>query len=198
VGPGENSTVPSRDGNRSGMRIFVLGLALAACGKSSAPLDCAWLAGDNCWKATLAEASSCLPGSGPTGTFSPDRQSCSYTGSPQVTFTSAVPNPVPQDQLWNFTLAAAGQTCVKLEQPDGSTFRLTTSAGTVTATTSGADEVVTCPDGKSYAGDGLTLLQCASLNDLPGAAYSYGTATASLSLLGGQSSNGAVHVFTCQ
>lgn len=181
------------------MRILLVALAMAACGGSAAgSLDCAWIAGDNCWKTTLSAASSCLPGSGATAAFSTDRQSCSYTGGPQVAFTGAVPNPVSADQLWNFTLATNGQTCLKLEQPDGSTFRLTTSAGTVTATASGSDEVVTCPDGKRYAGNGLALLDCGSLTNLPGRSSSYGTATADLSLLGGNTSNGAVHVFTCQ
>ena len=115
-----------------------------------------------------------------------------------MTFTSAIPNPVPADQLWNFTLVSGSQTCIKLAQPDGSTFRLTTSAGTAIATTSGSDEVVTCPDGSKFAGNLAALINCGSATNLPGRSASYGSATASLSLLGGDSPNGAVHIFTCQ
>jgi hypothetical protein len=183
------------------MRPLLAAMLLTACGGSSAgTLDCRWLASSNCWKTTLAAASSCLPYSVATGSFSTDRVTCLYSSGEQVTFTSAIPNPVPADQLWNFTLVSGSQTCIKLAQPDGSTFRLTTSAGTAIATTSGSDEVVTCPDGSKFAGN-LAALQaqgCATLNSVPGRAASYGSATASLSLLGADTPNGSVHVFTCQ
>ena len=165
-------------------------MLLSACGGSSAgPLDCNWLASSNCWKTTLAGASTCLPYSIATGSFSTDRLTCLYSSGEQVTFTSAIPNPVPADQLWNFTLVSGSQTCIKLAQPDGSTFRLTTS---------GSDEVLTCPDGSKFAGNLAALINCGSATNLPGRSASYASATASLSLLGGDSPNGAVHIFTCQ
>jgi len=147
---------------------------------------------------TLAAASSCLPYSIATGSFSADRQTCTYGSGEQVTLTSAIPNPVPADQLWNFTLSSGSQACIKLEQPDGSTFHLTTSAGTATATIAGSDQIVTCPDGSTFAGNAVALQSCAGATNVPGRSATYGNATASLSLLGGDSPNGAVHIFTCQ
>ena len=57
-------------------RASVLAVGLAACspkgGDPPAALDCAWLASDNCWKKTVAAATSCLPDSAAVGTLSAD------------------------------------------------------------------------------------------------------------------------------
>ncbi len=55
---------------------------IAGCGSSSkgsgGTLDCAWLAGDNCWKTTASAALSCLPPADATGTLSADNATCTY------------------------------------------------------------------------------------------------------------------------
>ena len=40
------------------------------------PLDCAWLASNNCWKTTVAAAASCVPPASETGVLSADGTAC--------------------------------------------------------------------------------------------------------------------------
>ena len=78
-----------------------LGLGCSSGGDGSntpsASLDCAWLAGNNCWKSTLAQAESCLPPKSESGTLSADMKSCTYASGAVVTFDSALVLPVPDD-----------------------------------------------------------------------------------------------------
>ena len=88
------------------------------CGSSGGPsgtLDCAWGAGDNCWKTTASAAQSCLPSPSETGTFSADRSTCTYATGPVVTFTPPLTLPVPTSgATWNFTVANGATPCLSL------------------------------------------------------------------------------------
>ncbi len=177
------------------MRIVAaLALVVTGCSKSTAPLDCAWLSGMNCWKTTVQAASACAPPKSASGTFDLRRKLCAYGEHALVSFSEPVPVSPPQTQRWNFVMLAGGAGCVKLEQPDDHTFRVTTTAGTVTVSSTGTDEVITCPDGTRYAANALALLAACGDSNLPGT-FASGAGTVSFSLLGGPS--GDVHLFKC-
>ncbi|HET7784767.1 MAG TPA: hypothetical protein VFL36_02250 [Myxococcales bacterium] len=174
-----------------------LALGLTACGAGAGSLDCAWLSEQNCWKTTLAAASSCLPDAGDTGTFAADRASCTYTAGAQIVFTDPVPAPPPSSQRWNFTMLSGAGGCIKLEQPADGNSRVTTQAGTVVLGPPGGDEVVTCPDGTRYQGSANSLSACPGGTDLvPSAAISAIGSTVSLSFRG--VAGEPLHVFTCR
>ena len=76
-------------------------------GSPAASLDCAWLAGNNCWKSTISDAQSCLPPKDETGILSADMKSCTYASGAVVTFDQALVLPVPDEPMWNFTVTSA-------------------------------------------------------------------------------------------
>jgi hypothetical protein len=179
------------------MRMAAAATLLTACGAGTASLDCAWLAAQNCWKATLAAAASCVPGAAETGAFLADRKSCAYASGAQIVFTDAIPAPPPSNQRWNFTMLAQGAGCIKLEQPDDGNSRVTTQAGTVALGSSGGDEVVVCPDGSKYQGDPRSLSACPGGPDsVPAMVASPSGSGVSLSLRGVE--GGPLHVFDCR
>lgn len=184
--------------------------ALAACGSSGSSnggggaggLDCAWLAGDNCWKTTVAAAGSCLPPSSAVGTLSADGKTCSFTTGQTVTFDSPLTLPLgTQGVTFNFSVTANGSPCLTFKNPDATSFHLTTSAGTVSAGASGlSTETVTCPDGMHVSNsDALSLFSCdaGSFGGLPGDTYSSSDTSVGFGILG-TSGPGSVQVFQCQ
>jgi hypothetical protein len=177
------------------MRMAVLGLAIVACSKPVKPLDCAWLSGMNCWKTMLQAAAACAPPKAESGSFDGRRKLCAYGGHALVSFTESVPVSPTQRQRWNFIVLSGGAACLKLEQPDERTSRLTTSAGSVTVSSAGNDEIVTCPDGTHYGANALSLLASCGEANLPGT-FASGSGAVSFSLLGGAS--GEVQVFNCR
>ena len=122
-------------------------------------LDCAWLRGQNCWKATLA-AATCLPTG--TGTFTPDALSCAYPGGAEVTFFRS-----PREsgaENWDFSVTVNGQSCVRLRQVPYRT-EITTSAGTVVRATATTGNVfVVCPDGSAYVQPKELAWRCGTLD----------------------------------
>lgn len=197
------------------MRIVSIAMLVLAVGSgcggssggSSSTLDCAWLAGDNCWKMTANEAVACLPPTTETGTLSADNKTCTYASGSQVTFTPALVFPIPLDNpAWNFTITKGGADCLHFENPsDG--FKLVVGGHTVTEGRSGALGIsVSCPDGTTATNaNAINLLDCgadggASLGGLPGnVSSSFSTsssASVSVGLLG--TSNDSLPLFDCQ
>jgi len=180
--------------------------AIASCSSSgssegsSASLDCNWLGKeDNCYKTTVAAATACLPAMGESGTLSQDNRTCTYASGIVVTFDQALVLPIPNQAIWNFTVARQGQNCLRYEEPSDSSFRVTTSAGTFGESVTGLGLTVTCPDGTSFSNsNGLDLLSCDGgfLGGLPGNASSGSDTTAVFSLIG--TSGGATPVFDCR
>jgi hypothetical protein len=164
-------------------------------------LDCAWNAGDNCWKSTVAPALSCLPPSTQKGTLSADAKTCTYTGGVTIAFPSPL-DISPNLMTPSFTLTDGGALCLRLDQM-ATGFTLTTSAGTVSVTIDQSKDAitVTCPDGAAYTGTASLLSACE--NDLPTSDTSEAFSStdagnvdqASLSLKG--TSEGKVLVFVC-
>lgn len=193
------------------MRIVSIVLAMVAVGfgcssgggGSSATLDCAWLAGDNCWKTTADEALTCLPPATETGVLSADNKTCTYASGAQVTFTPALVLPVPlSDAPWNVTITKGGVDCLHFENPNGG-FKLVVSGHTVTEGRSGATGLaVTCPDGTKYTNaNALDLLNCGadgglSIAGFPGNTWSSTSTSVSLGLIG--TTNDSLPLFDCQ
>src|SRR5262249_44493283 len=103
--------------------VWLLAAVGINCGSSGGPsgpsgtLDCAWLAGDNCWKTTASAATSCLPPPSETGTFSADKSTCTYASGPVVTFTPPLVLPIPNSgATWNFTVANGTAPCLTYKQ----------------------------------------------------------------------------------
>jgi hypothetical protein len=183
---------------------FCLGCGSSA-GGGGAALDCAWLQGENCWKATATAAVSCLPPRGESGVLSADNSTCTYASGAVVAFTPPLVLPIPTGPIWNFTVSMGGQPCLHYEDAQASGIKLTVAGQTVTEGVSGGVGLrVTCPDGTSYANaNAFELLSCqgdggATFGGLPGDAYSSTSTSVSLSLLSTSTmSSSALPVFDC-
>jgi hypothetical protein len=166
----------------------------------SASLDCAWLAGNNCWKSTLSQAESCLPPPSESGTLSADRKSCTYaTGDAVVTFDSALTLPLPDDPVWSFTVMSGGQPCLRFEDTASGGFTLTVNGQTFTEAPAGFGLQVTCPDQTTFSNsNGFDLLSCDGgfFGGLPGKAWSDTSTSVSFNLLGG--ADGSANIFRCR
>ncbi len=183
----------------------LLPILAMACGSSSTaasgpPIDCAWLASDNCWKTTAAGADSCLPASGAMGKLSADLTTCTYTTGQVITFDSPLTLPLPNQPNFNFTITSGGATCFRFQQSSQQGFSLTTHVGTASVAASGAGETIHCPDGSSYSASvsqALSDLSCDAgpLGGLPGTANSSSTGSVSFSLLG--TTGGDTPVLSC-
>ncbi len=185
---------------RISLAIGVLVVGCGGSGSSSKSLDCAYLAGDNCWKTTATAATSCLPAAGTTGTLAADNSSCTYASGVTVTFTPALTLPLPNGfNDWNFTVTSGGQECMHYDE-SAAGFQLTVGTSTVMEAVSGMASIeLTCPDGTSYASsNGLSLLSCpgSSLGDLPGNTSSSSSTSVTFGLINTGASS-SVTVFDC-
>jgi hypothetical protein len=174
----------------------VLGLLWlgASCGggaDASAPLDCEWLASDNCWKTTVAAAAGCLPSPSESGVLSADNKTCTYASGAKVTFTPALILPVTSSQMsWNFTISRDGVDCLHYEATP-TTQKVAVGDDTVTYEAMRALGIsVTCPDGDSYSSaNAVPLVQCgadmgALFGGLPGWSQTSSGFSVSFALLG--------------
>jgi hypothetical protein len=128
-------------------------------------LDCAWVAGANCWKSTVAPALSCLPPSSQQGTLSADEKTCTYPGGVTLAFTPPLDiGPGLVDP--SFILTDGGAVCLRFDQM-ALGFTLTTSAGTVGVMVNQSEDsiTVTCPDGAAYTGTQSLIMACE--DDIP-------------------------------
>jgi len=158
--------------HRSGILLVLAGVA---CGSSSgganAPsdtggaLDCAWAAGDNCWKTALAPVVGCVPPSGTQGTLSADGKTCDYASGATIAFDT--PFVLNAATIPSFTLTSAGARCLRYDETANG-FTVTTSAGAVSITLDQSTEsaVLTCPSGGVYSGSVTALESCQ--NGVPG------------------------------
>jgi hypothetical protein len=185
------------------MRLWlVAGVIVVSCVgcSSSKNLDCAYLAGNNCWKTTVAEAATCLPAASTTGTLSADNSSCAYASGQKITFTPALVLPLTSGfEDWNFTVTTGGQPCLHYEESSGG-FQLTVGAHDVSEMSSGAAGIdLTCPDGTTYSNsNALALLSCpgGTFGDLPGNTTSSGSTSVTFGLINAGTPN-PVTVFDC-
>jgi hypothetical protein len=185
----------------------VLFASIAACSSSSnsggsgagaGGLDCAWLAGDNCYKQAVAASASCLPAMGDKGVLSQDATTCTYPSGQVVTFDEPLVLPAPLETKWKFTITSQGQMCLRwVEGSQQGQFTLTTGAGTFTENTTGFGLELTCPDGHSVSNsNALELFGCeGGLPAFPGTEWTSSDTSVSLGLLG--TTGGLTPVFNC-
>jgi hypothetical protein len=148
-------------------------------GGSSASLDCAYLASDNCWKTTTSMATSCLPPASEIGVLSSNNATCTYPSGDVVTFATPLVFPIPDTPNWKFTITTGtGQGCLQYEDTSAG-LSLTVQGQAVTERPSGPQGLtLSCPDGTSYSNsNAFDLLDCgddggAFLGGLPGDTWS--------------------------
>lgn len=181
-----------------------VGCGSSGGGGGGASLDCAWLAGDNCWKTTASKATTCLPPSAESGVLSADNHTCTYASGAVVTFSPPLVLPIPNSPTWNFTITDGGQTCLHY-QKTATGFSLTVGSDTVTEESTGLLGIkLTCPGGMSYSNpSALDLFSCdadggASFGGLPGDAWSSSGTNVAFGLIGGSStSSNELQLFDC-
>ena len=184
--------------------VVVVGLGVGfGCGGSDGglPLDCAWLASDNCWKMTADDAAACLPPTTETGVLSADGKTCTYASGAQVTFTPALVLPASSGADWNFTITNGGADCLHFENSMAG-IKLVVGGHTVSEGPFGTAGLrIACPDGTSYANaNAFALLGCnadagASFG-LPGNSWSSTDTFVSVGLIG--TSANSFPLFACQ
>ncbi|HTQ03831.1 MAG TPA: hypothetical protein VMI54_08230 [Polyangiaceae bacterium] len=140
---------------------------------AGAPLDCAWLMSNNCWKTTVAAAASCLPDPSTSGVLSADGSTCTYASGTNVTFETPLKLPVADlenQPPWHFTVTTGGQECVTYDENPNSTQTLDVQGMTYSDKTVGIALQITCPDGSQFAAqNALNLLECSDFfTDSPG------------------------------
>jgi len=185
---------------------LIAGAALSCGGGSAETLNCAWLASDNCWKMTAADAVDCLPAENETGTLSADNKTCTYASGVTVTFASPLVLPPPQGQQspkFNFTVKNGGADCLHYED-SGTGFTLVVKGKTVRESGSGYGLTISCPDGTSVStANAFAVLSCdadgggAIFGGLPGNTWSSGGNNLSFGLLGTGASGLSQSVFNC-
>ena len=116
-------------------------------------LDCAWLAGWNCWDRAVAEAKACAPQtwSGPYGGIYADYgHACYYPDGSAVFFEEPVTVPLSPWHQWSFSMEDPwGDTCAWCVETDTS-LTLGTASGVVDLVVDAAGMSVTCQDGTQY------------------------------------------------
>jgi hypothetical protein len=169
---------------------------------AGAPLDCAWLAGDNCWKTTVAAAAACVPDASTRGTLSADGKTCAYASGTTVDFATPVTLPldVANQPAWDFTVTTGGQQCLTYDSTPNSDLALSVGGMTVSEKGAGLALQVTCPDGSQYvAPNAFDLFNCTTTSiftDGPGDEDSGSDTSVNLALLNGTSM--PLSVFDCE
>ena len=163
-------------------------------GGDVATLDCAWLAGDNCWRTTANAAASCLPPASESGVLSPDGRTCTYASGAVIVFNTPLVLPTPDNPTWDFTIKNGGQDCLHFED-DNHSFKLTVSGQTVTESVSSAAGIsISCPDGRTYSNsNAIELISCnpdaTVFGNLPGDQWSGSGTRVRFGLAGAPSSS---------
>jgi hypothetical protein len=175
-----------------GVSVALLVLGAGCSGSSPGPagktgsLDCAWLDGDNCLKANLLDAMSCVAPASESGVLGADNASCSYASGVTITFDAPLQLPLPTDAPppWHFTITRAGTACLRFESTDSANFKLVVNGNAVTQTLArplGTVVTVSCPDGVTYSSANALSLPACTVG-LPAEGWGSGDANVSLEL----------------
>lgn len=164
------------------------------------PLDCAWLANDNCWHPLVATSAACVPPAGETGVLSADGRSCTYASGASIGFTRPLVLPsTTDDDLsddWDFSVRANdGSECLRFKSSEEGGQTLSVRGQTYVETYSGFSMQVTCPNGEKFAGSALSLFECDNLFS-DGSVHAYAWTASSVSFTFGVGDR-TVPVFSC-
>lgn len=133
--------------------VLLLGGVLSACGSAGCAgdagpvaIDCAWLQGQNCWKATVSAVAACAPTG--MGAFSANPAGCKYPSGETVTFSAPATLSGPP---YNFSIGS----CVTVEESDAqeTIVHVSSRAGHAKLEHKAASLEVTCPDGSLNIAD---------------------------------------------
>jgi hypothetical protein len=165
-----------------------------------APIDCAWLANDNCWQPTVAGSAACVPPAGERGVLSADGRSCTYASGSSINFTRPLVLPSTTDgdlsDEWDFSVRASdGSECLQFRSSEAGGKTLNVRGQTYVETYRGFNMQVICPDGEKYAGSALSLLECDNFFD-DGSVHAYSWTDTSVSFSFGFGTE-SVQVFSC-
>ena len=143
--------------------VLAAGCSGPAAPPPTGPLDCAWLASDNCLKATLMAGVSCTEPTSEVGVLSADSTTCTYPSGVVVTFDAPLLLPLGRNPPgWHFSVARAGAECLRFDGTDNTHFTLVVNGNTLME--SGIPDIsltVTCPDGTTYSNSiDAGLLSC--------------------------------------
>jgi hypothetical protein len=162
------------------------------------PVGCEWFAGPNCWKAAVAEATTCVDGNS-EGTFNADRSVCTYQDGTVIAFATPLPDDGYPEGAWNFSITSNGATCAEFEHlgptgDDGLVLR--TASGEFCGEVVGLDLVITCPGGQRVSIGAQELDDCPEgrVGISGGSSSGAGVLSVSFTLLGGE---GNGDLWTC-
>jgi hypothetical protein len=151
------------------LALLLLVLAEAGCVATkdvpdAGTLNCEFLTGDNCWRASVAAVLGCLPPSTERGTFGVDGESCVYPSGTTITFAEPVRltgGAAPSGLSPKFTIENADTQCLQADVASGMAV-LTSPLGTVRIGQGpmAGTRTLTCPDGTSYIGSAEELATC--------------------------------------
>jgi hypothetical protein len=174
---------------------LLIAAAAGGCGGDAddapTPIDCAWLAGDNCWRASAAAATACTDAAA-TGTLDGTTTTCSYADGTAVRFATSLGASLQDPTSWDFTVVSSTATaCARYVQSGPASATLTTRLGSLSMSRAGDPMVLTCPDGSRF---GMAWDVAATCPDLAGWTMTHfpGTGTTEFVLLGAPPGDGVL------
>jgi hypothetical protein len=161
------------------------------------PLDCAWLASNNCWKTLVASAASCVPPAAEQGALSADGSACTYGSGYDIHFNEPVELPLEDFPTWDFVQRKNGTPCVTYNDTPESSIYLDVEGRSFKEVSIGIGTQVTCPDGSQFAAqNAFALFECENFfGSAPGSASSASSVAANFALLTGM--DNSLSVFDC-
>ncbi len=161
------------------------------------PLDCAWIASNNCWKTLVQSAESCVPPESENGALSSDGKSCTYASGYDIAFNEPLVLPLEDFPSWDFVQNKGGAPCVTYSESEDASIYLDVQGMTLKEISVGFALQVTCPDGSQFAAqNALELFECPDLfSSGPGSVAFESGGSVSFALPRGMES--ALGVFAC-
>lgn len=160
------------------------------------PLTCDVIAGQNCWRTSVAQVMTCAPGKAAQGKLSSDDRTCAYPSGQTVAFDGD-PRAIGADTSFGFELTNPDHTlCAGFSIARGhDDVRTVRSALGAASWTYGAYVTLACPDGSIYQADALSALRCHALPSALGFEWASGATGFQFGFLDNQSN--VVDVIQC-